>query len=63
MAESCLKRWNELNNRNDTERDVILSDELDLCEGCGKYCRVVEAMRQNKWLYDLKKWWKGRGRD
>ena len=62
MAEFCLKCWNGFNDRNDTERDVILSEELDLCEGCGKYRRVVVTMRRNKWLYDLKHWWKGRGR-
>lgn len=54
MAEFCLSCWNKLNDRSDTERDVVLSDELDLCEECGKYCRTVAKMRTYKWLYDIK---------
>lgn len=62
MAEFCLKCWNELNGKDYTERDMILSDESDLCEGCGKVRPVVVTMRTCKWLYDVKIWWKGRGR-
>ena len=62
MAEFCLDRWNELNDRKDTERDVVLSDEVDLCEGCGEYRRVVVTMRRCKWMYDIKAWWRKDGR-
>lgn len=34
MAEFCLECWNRLNNLNLTEKDVVLSKNLDLCEGC-----------------------------
>lgn len=38
-----------------TERDYILTDEddLDLCEGCGEWKRVVVRTRDAKLLYDL----------
>lgn len=53
MAEFCLDCWNKLNGEKMTERDVILSKEYDLCEGCGEFCRVVEAERAFKLFYDL----------
>jgi len=36
MAEFCLDCWNNLNHTHLAQEDVILDDELDLCEGCGK---------------------------
>lgn len=54
MAEFCLDCWNKLNGFQKTERDYILSDEWDLCEGCGKVCPVIERERYCKWLYDLR---------
>lgn len=56
MAEFCLKCWNKMNKTHETERDWVLSDELDLCEGCGQICRVIEKERTLKFLYDLKHW-------
>lgn len=53
MAEFCLDCWNKLNGGDLTERDVVLSREYDLCEGCGELCRVVEGERTFKLLYDL----------
>ena len=52
MAEFCLDCWNKLNHSHKTERDYILSEEWELCEGCGKYCRVIEAERTWKLWYD-----------
>lgn len=45
MAEFCLECFNEhvlphLSRRR-RRKDVTLSDELWLCEGCGEYKRVV----------------------
>jgi len=34
MTELCLDCWNKLNHTRLTQEDVILSDDLDLCEGC-----------------------------
>ena len=55
MAEFCLECFNKLENANYTERDFILPDEddLDLCEGCGEWKRVVIVRRKHKLLYDL----------
>lgn len=43
-----------MNGAHETERDWVLSDEPDLCEGCGKLRRVIETERTFKFLYDLK---------
>lgn len=53
MAEFCLDCWNRINHREDTKRDWILSEELDLCEGCGTRRQVIVAPRKHKLLYDL----------
>lgn len=47
MSEFCLDCWNKMMNTNDTEKKLILSKDLDLCEECGQYKRVVVAVR--KW--------------
>lgn len=54
MAEFCLDCWNRINDAHWTERDYILSDEYDICEGCGEFRRVVEAKREFKLFYDLR---------
>ncbi len=41
MAEFCLECWSKLNERNYTEGDYLLSEELDLCEECGQFKRVI----------------------
>ena len=53
MAEFCLNCLNKMDNTQATERDYILSNELDLCEGCGQWKRVVVRERDLKPLYDL----------
>ena len=53
MAEFCLNCLNKMDNTQATERDYILSNELDLCEGCGQWKRVVVRERDLKLLYDL----------
>lgn len=54
MAEFCLDCWNRLHGEDKTERDVILSKDDDLCEGCGEFRPVVEGLRTLKFLYDLR---------
>lgn len=51
MAEYCLECWNKLNGFQKTERDSILSDEYDLCEGCGRLCCVIVRERTFRKLY------------
>ena len=45
MAEFCMDCWNKMNETEDSPRRYVLSWELDLCEGCGEYKRVVVAER------------------
>ncbi len=41
MAEFCLECLNKMNQMNLSEKDVVLSDDLDLCESCGEMKYVV----------------------
>lgn len=52
MAEFCLTCWNRMNHTRRTERDHLLSHGWELCEGCGKFCRVAEGERTLKFFYD-----------
>ena len=45
MAEFCLDCWNKMNEMKDPPCGYILSRELDLCEGCGEYKRVIVVER------------------
>lgn len=56
MAEFCLDCWNEINHFQKTEKDYVLSKELELCEGCGRLCRIIERERTgcSKLFYDLR---------
>lgn len=46
MAEFCLACWNKLNERNDPAERYIMSKELDLCEGCGKWEKIIVRERK-----------------
>lgn len=46
MAEFCLQCWNRINKTNDPPDKYILSKELDLREGCGKWTHVIVATRK-----------------
>ena len=50
MAEFCVQCWSELNEINDPPEAYILSRELDLCEGCGEWKRVIVAKRKRYFL-------------
>ncbi len=52
MAEFCLECWNRINGFHKTERDYVLSEELDLWEGCGQFRRVIACERTFKLFYD-----------
>jgi hypothetical protein len=41
MAEFCVKCYNEMNGEEKTEEEFIISDDLDLCEGCAEYKHVI----------------------
>jgi len=48
MAEFCLDCWNKLNHTHLTQEDVILSAELDLCEGCAQMKPTIDVFRKGK---------------
>jgi len=54
MAEFCLDCWNKLNQSHFTEKEYILSDELDLCEECGQWKPVIVRVRRCPALYTLR---------
>ncbi len=54
MAEFCVDCFNKMNRSNIKEKALILSDEAELCEGCGKYKRTVVCLRPG-FLSRLKK--------
>lgn len=53
MAEFCLDCWNEINETNDPAKKYIISEELELCEGCAQYRHVIVAIRKG---YMLREW-------
>ena len=52
MAEFCLNCWNKMNHTRLKEEDVILSSELDICEGCAKVKPTV--VRYSSWFESIK---------
>ena len=53
MAEFCPECWNRLNGRKDTEKKYKMSADLDLCEGCGQWKRVIVCERRPSGLIDF----------
>ena len=45
MAEFCLDCWNKLNGTKDSKWRYVLSWELDYCEECGIYKKVIVQER------------------
>ncbi len=60
MAEFCLECWNRMMNTNDSAKKYILSQEADLCEGCGKGKPVI--IRAKRW-YDFRCFFERSGND
>ena len=54
MAEFCLDCFNKISKTNYTERDFILSDELDLCEECGEWKQVIIVQRRGRFTAFLR---------
>lgn len=53
MAEFCLDCWNELNGEDEPPENYILSQELELCEGCGEWKQVIVRRRDFPFLHKL----------
>ena len=54
MAEFCLECWNKINGTNDSAGKYILSDDLELCEECGNYRRVIIVARSAYYMYKFR---------
>lgn len=50
MAEFCFECYNKMQGGKCRKENYIISDELDLCEGCGEYKNVVISYKKN-WRY------------
>ena len=55
MSEFCLKCFNRLNNEQLTDQDIELSDDLELCEGCGEYKVIVLMVKVTKSKFEQRK--------
>lgn len=51
MSEFCLECWNKIMEAKDPPRKYIISRDLDICEECGQWKRVI--IREHSW-YILK---------
>lgn len=45
MAEFCLDCWGKISGEEATESQYVLSEELELCEGCGEWKHVIVSER------------------
>ena len=54
MAEFCLDCWNEMNKTNTDEKYYIISKDLDLCEGCGKWKHVIIMERKAYYMHKFR---------
>lgn len=55
MADFCVDCWNKLNEENKSEKSYVLSRDLDLCEGCGEYKRVIMGDRETYYFYKFRR--------
>ena len=55
MAEYCLDCLNKINGTNHSSKKFIISDELDLCEGCSQWKNVVVARRRNIFIKKIRR--------
>ena len=54
MAEFCLACWNKINKSEYSEEKYILSDYLDLCEGCGEWKHVIVVDRKAFYMHKFR---------
>ena len=62
MAEFCLDCFNKYNDEKLTENEVILSKDLDFCEDCCQYKRVVIRISNNSLLDRFLIWFNNKSR-
>lgn len=54
MEDFCLDCWNKMNKTNDPPKKYVISKDLDVCEGCGKWRRVILAERKYFYLHKFR---------
>ena len=54
MAEFCLKHFNEMLNKQYSEKDVKLSN--DFCESCGEWTKCVVYIKEDFKLKNRVRW-------
>lgn len=45
VAKFCLDCWKEISGAEATENQYIVSEELELCEGCGEWKHIIVSER------------------
>ncbi len=50
MAEFCLECWNRITETNNHVSKYIISEDLELCEGCKKLKNVIVMKRKHSYL-------------
>jgi len=46
MAEFCLECWNKIMETNDSPKKFIISKDMDLCEECGEWKKVIVRVKR-----------------
>lgn len=54
MAEFCRECFLKLEEDNRLEDQIILSDSLEFCEGCGEWKRIVEVLRRRTLIDEIR---------
>jgi len=54
MAEFCPECFRKIHNKEDDKTKYVLSDTLNLCEGCGEYKHVIIMEQKEYYMYNLR---------
>ena len=60
MAEFCWECLNKISNTDFCENDVVLSCDLDFCEECAEFKRVVVRFERDKFWRRFRKIFKSK---
>lgn len=55
MAEFCLSCWNKLMETDDPPKKYIISQDFELCEGCGEWKTVIIRVKRR---YGCAEWFR-----
>lgn len=56
MAEFCVDCWNKLSGTQYRPKHFLLSEEPDLCEGCGEWKPVIIRFKRRYLLAEWFRW-------